>query len=164
MTVRDSLRRYDANLIHLAPGDVLVRSKNEVIVAGILEQLVPGRWQYERPLRDSTGATKYPDFTVETLTGEQVIWEHLGLMHNPRYAREWEQKKQWYIAQGFRPYDDDSVPGPRGILMWTDDRHGVNEPDWHELAERVLGGGPAQPQRRVAKKAVPKRPQHRRAR
>lgn len=156
--IRDSIRRYDANLIHLAPGDVMVRSKNEVIVASILEQLAPGRWQYERPLRDSSGATKYPDFTVETLTGEQVIWEHLGLMHNPRYAREWEQKKQWYIAQGFRPYDDNSIPGPRGILMWTDDRHGVNEPDWRALAEQVLGGGSARPQRRIAKKAVPRRP------
>jgi len=157
VTVRDSIRRYDANLIHLAPGDILVRSKNEVIVASILEHLAPGRWQYERPLHSDAGGTKYPDFTIETLTGEQVIWEHLGLMNNPRYAREWEQKKQWYIDHGFRPYDDDSVPGPRGTLMWTDDRRGVNEPKWRALAEQVLGAGPARPQRRIAKKAAPRR-------
>ena len=158
VAVRDGFRRYDANLIHLAPGDVLVRSKNEVIVASILEQLAPGRWQYERPLRDSSGTTKYPDFTIETLTGEQVIWEHLGLMHNPRYEREWEQKKRWYIDQGFRPYDEDNVPGPRGLLMWTDDRHGVNEPAWRDLAERILGADTTPPKRRIAKKAAPKKP------
>ena len=67
MTLADGLRRFDANLIHVAPGDVLVRSKNEVIVASIFEDLATGRWSYETPL-PIDGVTKYPDFTIETST------------------------------------------------------------------------------------------------
>ena len=109
LTVGDGLRRFDANLIHVAPGDVLVRSKNEVIVASILEELAPDQWSYETPLTID-GITKYPDFTIEKEdTGEAIIWEHLGMMGNPKYAKDWEAKKRWYIDHGFRPYDD-----PRG--------------------------------------------------
>jgi hypothetical protein len=144
----NGLRRFDANLIHVAPGGVLVRSKNEVIVASILEDLAAGRWIYEAPLTID-GVTKYPDFTIETSTGDQVIWEHLGMMGNPRYAAEWAAKKAWYVAHGFRPYDEPDIASTRGVLIWTDDRGGVNQPAWTSLAQGVLGV--AAP-RRVAKK------------
>ena len=58
------MRKFDANLIHVAPGGVLVRSKNEVIVASILQSVAPDRWSYERPL-SIDGVTKYPDFMIE---------------------------------------------------------------------------------------------------
>ena len=41
-----------------------------------------------------------------------------------------------------------------GVVVWTDDRGGVDQPGWVALAEQVLG--PAMP-RRVAKKAAGKR-------
>ncbi|KXU91511.1 hypothetical protein CR51_32115 [Caballeronia megalochromosomata] len=153
LTFVDGLRRFDANLIHVAPGGVLVRSKNEVIVASILEDLAAGRWIYEAPLTID-GVTKYPDFTIETSTGDQVIWEHLGMMGNPRYAAEWAAKKAWYVAHGFRPYDEPETEGTRGVLIWTDDRGGVDQPAWASLAQSVLG---AAAPRRVAKKKAPKR-------
>lgn len=138
LMLEDGLRRFDANLIHVAPGGVLVRSKNEVIVASILEDLATGRWAYEAPLTID-GVTKYPDFTIETSTGDQVIWEHLGMMGNPRYAAEWAAKKAWYVAHGFRPYDEPDTASTRGVLVWTDDRGGVDQPAWASLAQDVLG-------------------------
>lgn len=134
----EGLRRFDANLIHVAPGGVLVRSKNEVIIASILEDIAPGSWTYEAPLTINS-VTKYPDFTIETPAGDQVIWEHLGMMGNPRYAADWEEKKAWYVANGFRPYDEPGTTSTRGVLVWTDDRGGVDQPAWASLARDVLG-------------------------
>jgi hypothetical protein len=155
LSVGDGMRQFDGNLIHTAPGGVLVRSKNEVIVASILEGLAPGRWSYEQPLTID-GATKYPDFTIQTASGDMIIWEHLGMMGNPRYAADWAAKKAWYAANGFRPYDAPDADSTRGVLIWTDDRDGVDQPAWVELATQVIGA--AAPPRRVAKKAVGKRP------
>jgi AAA domain/UvrD-like helicase C-terminal domain len=155
LTIGDGLKRFDSNLIHVAPGDVLVRSKNEVIVASILEELAPDQWSYERPLTID-GVTKYPDFTIEKEdTGEAIIWEHLGMMGNRKYAQDWEAKKQWYVQHGFRPFDDPEAKGDRGVLMWTDDLTGVDQPAWAERARQVVGSPP--PARRPAKKAVGKR-------
>lgn len=154
LSVGDGMRRFDGNLIHVAPGSVLVRSKNEVIVASILEDVAPGRWTYESPLTIE-GVTKYPDFTIETASGDQIIWEHLGMMGNPKYANDWVAKKQWYVAHGFRPYDDPDANGSRGVLIWTDDRGGVDQPAWTQLGRDVIG---VSAPRRAAKKASGKRP------
>lgn len=150
----DGMRRFDGNLIHVAPGGVMVRSKNEVIVATILESVAAGRWSYERPL-SLNGVTKYPDFTIETASGDTVIWEHLGMMANPRYEADWLAKKAWYTAQGFRPFDEPKAVGERGVLLWTDDRAGVDQPAWEAMARKVLGDGVV---RRPAKKTVSRPP------
>ena len=154
LTVGDGLRQFDGNLIHVAPGGVLVRSKNEVIVATILEDVAPDRWSYEQPL-SIDGITKYPDFTIQTASGDEVIWEHLGMLGNPKYAADWDAKKAWYVANGFRPFDDPEAEGSRGVLIWTDDRGGVDQPAWAESAKQVIGV--AAP-RRAAKKAAGRRP------
>ena len=154
LTVGDGFRRFDGHLIHVAPGGVLVRSKNEVIVASILEELAPSRWSYERPLTID-GVTKYPDFTVQTAAGDEVVWEHLGMMGNPKYASDWSAKKAWYVAQGFRPYDEPDTAGSRGVLLWTDDRGGVDQPAWRQAAERVLGSArPRPPAKKAGGRAV----------
>jgi hypothetical protein len=154
MALGDGMRRFDSNLIHVAPGGVLVRSKNEVIVASILEGLAPDRWSYEQPL-EVDGVTKYPDFTIETASGDMVIWEHLGMMGNPKYAADWEAKKAWYAAMGFRPFNEPDADGSRGVLMWSDDRGGVDQPEWVQMATEVLG---APAPRRTAKKSATRRP------
>ena len=112
------------------------------------------RWTYESSLTID-GVTKYPDFTIETSSGDQIIWEHLGMMGNPTYASDWAAKKQWYIAHGFRPYDEPSAEGSRGVLVWTDDRGGVDQPAWAQLAREVIETSVP---RRAAKKASKKRP------
>ncbi len=61
-------------------------------------------WAYEQPLTIG-GGTKYPDFTITTAVGIEVVREHLVMMGNPKYAADWEAKRAWYLANGFRPYD-----------------------------------------------------------
>jgi hypothetical protein len=140
-----SIGALDAGLVHVTGGGVLVRSKNEVIIAGILDELAAGAWSYEQPLHGSDGRTRLPDFTITAPTGQTVYWEHLGMLNDPGYADGWERKKAWYAEQGILPLDEGGGPG--GALVWTDDRDGVDAPAWHSLAESFLSGGPDRPER-----------------
>ena len=101
---------------------VVVVSKNEVIVATVLDEVAPRRWAYETPLKGVDGRTLHPDFTIQRPDGTLVLWEHLGLMNDLEYARKWALKKEWYSANGFLPHPQ---RGYNGTLMWTDDARGV---------------------------------------
>jgi hypothetical protein len=146
--------RFDSNLIHVAANGVLVRSKNEVIIADILEDLAPGRWRYEHVLTGDDGSHRSPDFTIDTPAGDTVYWEHLGMLNNPRYAAKWAAKLEWYRENGVSPAEEGG--GPNGKLIMTDDLAGVDVPAWRELAESVLGVAPTR--RSPAKKASPGTP------
>ena len=78
-----------------------------------------------------------PDFVIDTDLGERVLWEHLGMMNEPRYAAKWALKKAWYAQNGVLSYEEGG--GPRGTLVVTDDQHGVDYPAWRELAVKALG-------------------------
>jgi hypothetical protein len=128
---------FDANLIHITHFGLPVSSKNEVIIADLLHRLAPGRFEYERPLIGKDGRTKYPDFTITTDDPHRpVYWEHLGMLNDPEYTRRWEEKKAWYAEQGTLPAPEG---GPHGLLLVTDDRHGVKEQDWEAAFRQVFG-------------------------
>ena len=152
---------FDGNLIHVATNGVMVRSKNEVIVADILEEVVPGRWRYEVLLEGDDGSWCRPDFTTSTPSGIPVYWEHLGKMDQPSYVRRWKEKLQWYESNRIDPVVDshgkpiaDAKGGPNGMLIWTDDRNGVDKPAWTAMAKTIIGASPAVGARRAAKKAA----------
>lgn len=137
---------FDANLVHVTSSGVMVRSKNEVIVADILDKVAGGRWRYEVLLRGDDGTHVRPDFTVSRPSGVPVYWEHLGMMNQPSYARRWAEKLEWYRANGVVPALDshgapltDVKDGPNGLLVWTDDANGVNAPAWLAMAQSVFG-------------------------
>ena len=137
---------FDGNLVHIAASGVMVRSKNEVIVADILDKVAAGRWRYEVLLRGDDGTHVRPDFTVSRPSGIPVYWEHLGMMNQPSYARRWAEKLEWYRANGVVPALDshgaplsDVKDGPNGLLVWTDDANGVNAPAWLAMAQKVFG-------------------------
>ena len=137
---------FDRNLIHVASNGQMVRSKNEVIVADILEKVVPGKWRYEVLLTGDDGSWCRPDFTITRSSGLPVYWEHLGKMNQPSYARRWAEKLDWYRTNGILPALDAAgrtlnkiKDGPNGILIWTDDANGVDTPAWTEMARAVLG-------------------------
>lgn len=154
LTTGSASTRFDENLVHVTSNGTLVRSKNEVIIADILDAVAPGRWRYEQALVGRDGSWRSPDFTIDTPTGETVYWEHLGMLNNPRYAAKWDAKLHWYRENGVVHTDDGG--GPDGVLMTTDDLGGVNVPAWTALAERVLGV--PVPRRSPAKKAPPPSP------
>ena len=140
--------------MHVTTNGVVVKSKNEIIVATVLDDVAPGRWAYEVPITGTNGRTLHPDFTIQRSDGSLVLWEHLGLMDDLDYARKWSLKKAWYAANGSLPHPQ---CGTAGTLMWTDDSGGVNVPTWRKLAQDAIGPlaagpsrrGPGAPRRRV---------------
>lgn len=159
LVVRGAAARFDRNLMHVSADGTPMRSKNEVIIAGLLDRLAPGRWTYEEPLTGGDGRTVSPDFTIMTSDGRKVVWEHAGMLELPDYARKWELKKDWYADNGFLPHS--AGGGPNGTLFWTESSIGADAQLWLAQAAEVLGAdpgavagpaaGPAQ--RRIAKKA-----------
>lgn len=126
----------DSGLVHRTDRGELVRSKSELLIANLLHDLGLA-YDYEAPFTGADGRTVRPDFTVVTDLGESVIWEHLGMLTDPRYAAKWELKKKWYADNGVLPVEEGG--GERGILVVTDDRNGVDFPAWRKLAEQVFG-------------------------
>ncbi|MFG2825183.1 AAA family ATPase [Kitasatospora sp. NPDC048365] len=121
---------------HLSRTGIPVRSKNEVIIADLLQQLAPNMWEYERPLRGRDSKKIKPDFTIDTDDPDRPIyWEHLGRLDNAKYVSDWEWKLNWYAENGILPAPDG---GHRGILVVTDDRGGVNEPQWEAQFKAVF--------------------------
>ncbi|MEV0686625.1 ATP-dependent RecD-like DNA helicase [Nocardia sp. NPDC050378] len=154
VTIAGQAHRVDANLVHVTGTGVLVRSKNEVILADILNTVVPGQWKYEQQLVGADGSVRSPDFTIQTMLGHTVYWEHLGMLDQPSYAAKWEAKREWYARNGILPWS--AGGGPNGSLVWTDDRGGVDVPQWRALAQQVFAGQAA-PVKRPVKKAPPRR-------
>ena len=80
--------------IHKTLSGDLVRSKSEVIIANILyNHQIP--FVYEKMLYASDGSCFLPDFTV-SWKGKEYYWEHLGMLDDENYNRNWSQKEQWY--------------------------------------------------------------------
>ncbi|UYM07815.1 ATP-dependent DNA helicase [Solicola gregarius] len=162
LVVRGEARRFDRKLMHVSSMGIPMASKNEVIIAGLLDQLVPGAWQYEEPLIGSDGRVVHPDFTIAAGDGRTIYWEHAGMLDLPDYARKWELKKTWYRENGILPHDEGG--GPAGTLIWTDDLNGADAQAWLRFAANVLGVSPAggavegapPARRRTVKKQQPK--------
>lgn len=130
-----------AKLIHATRRGDLVSSKSELVIADILndfEQRQRIRYSFEKPLTDATGATRWPDFTIEK--GQDVwYWEHCGLMGQPQYRERWARKKHWYAAQGITEW---SPANSAGRLIVTEDSlaGGIDSGSIARLAETLFGG------------------------
>jgi hypothetical protein len=166
LQIRGMAGRFDRTLLHVSPSGIPMASKNEVIIAGLLDQLVPGQWLYEEPLTGADGRIVHPDFTITARDGRTVYWEHAGMLDLPDYVKKWELKKVWYADNGILPSGRGG--GPNGTLMWTDDLHGADAQAWLEFASEVLAVAPAapplatrthsDPSRRVVRRAARRRP------
>lgn len=95
---------YAEHLIHRLTDGRLVRSKSELAIAIELQRL--GMWNqcyYERVLErsgDRPGRLR-PDFTFIDAAGDEIVWEHLGMLGKSSYRASWEWKLQWYADNGF---------------------------------------------------------------
>jgi ATP-dependent DNA helicase RecQ len=82
--------------VHRTLSGDFVRSKSEVIIANILFQSgIP--FTYEEVIEAPDGSRRDPDFTIEW-NGKKYYWEHLGMLEDGEYSREWQLKKAWYQA------------------------------------------------------------------
>ena len=73
-----------------------VSSKSEALIATAL--FMAGiNFVYEQLLYDKSGSCYKPDFTIK-YKGRKFYWEHVGMLDNKGYAKEWAIKEKWYNA------------------------------------------------------------------
>jgi len=128
----------EERLIHRTTRGDAVRSKSEVIIANLLHAAKVD-YHYESPL-ELGGVVKYPDFTIEDDdTGVTYYWEHCGLLHDPAYRRRWEDKREWYRANGVLPVEEGG--GPNGALIVTRDQvdGGIDSESIGGMIEKTFG-------------------------
>lgn len=92
---------YSDRLIHkVRDREIFVRSKSELVIANMLvEHKI--EFHYERLFESVGGGYRLPDFTFIDAAGDLIIWEHLGLLHQPAYRQDWERKLTFYQSNGF---------------------------------------------------------------
>lgn len=74
----------------------------------------------------------YPDFTFLSLrTGQEIYWEHEGMMDKQEYARSAVRKIELYMKNGI-------YPGERLILTFETEQSMLNQKILESLAEKYL--------------------------
>jgi hypothetical protein len=127
-------------LIHRTERGDLVRSKSELVIADKLHARGI-EYAYEQQLVLSDGKLRYPDFTItDHASGITYVWEHLGMLGNPLYRRNWERKREEYRASGILPHEEGG--GAQGTLIETrdDDRGGLDSSRVAKLIDEVILG------------------------
>ena len=108
-----------------------VRSKSEKILADLFyKRNIP--YKYEKPLYLKGYGTVYPDFTfVSKKLGQEIYWEHEGMMDKPEYARTAVRKIESYQKNGI-------YPGERVILTFETEKSILNSNNIDELIKKYL--------------------------
>ncbi|MGT2430339.1 ATP-binding domain-containing protein [Cupriavidus basilensis] len=94
---------FDRGRIHLATDGTYVRSKSELVISNMLDSKGVN-YEYEFIL-ERDGELKRPDFMIKTRT-RTYYWEHLGMVSNAGYAKDWARKEAWYRANGITTSSD----------------------------------------------------------
>ncbi len=91
--------------IHKTPGNVIVRSRAELVIATFLE-MKGIDYVYEKPLKLFL-RTVAPDFTIRRASdGKTIIWEHFGMMDDPGYYESRTDLLSDYHHAGWLPYEN----------------------------------------------------------
>ena len=106
-----------------------VRSKSEVIIADILDELsIP--FLYEKPLQLKK-KTVHPDFTLLNIKERnEVYWEHFGMMDDRDYRDEALLKIREYEANGL--YQHNSV-----IWTFESGKYPINTRDIRKMIKNL---------------------------
>lgn len=108
-----------------------VRSKSEKILADYFyrKNIL---YKYEKPLYLKGYGTVYPDFTfLSRKAGEEIYWEHEGMMDKQEYARTAVRKIESYQINNI-------YPGDRLILTFETEHSILNSKIIESLADRYL--------------------------
>jgi hypothetical protein len=97
---------YPEHLIHTYLDGTQMRSKSEMLIAAILDDMMKRGdikdWEYERPIKVGD-RTAHPDFTVVLSNGREILWEHTGRADRKGYQQA-DSKQDWYAAHGIDNY------------------------------------------------------------
>lgn len=91
-------RCYEEKLIHRTSRGEMVRSKSEVVIANLLDKKGKEKgfdYKYEKEIKLSDGTVIHPDFTIE-MPGKIFYWEHLGMLRDIKYRKNWESRVEQY--------------------------------------------------------------------
>lgn len=93
---------YPERLVYGTVGGLLVRSKSEAIIAGLLEAAgISFRYEAELKLGEKV---YYPDFTIMRSGDKKILyWEHFGMMDDEEYALRAERKLAVYRKNDILP-------------------------------------------------------------
>ena len=105
-------------LKHRTSFDLMVRSKNEMLIAeGVYASGL--EFRYEKRLELVTENCDgyntnplYPDFTIRLKDGSLMYWEHLGMMDKPEYQKDNYERMKMYLANGIYP--------PKNLILTFD--------------------------------------------
>lgn len=121
---------YVEHLIHRAQKGHLVRSKSELVIANTLYQLGIS-YDYERQLDgENAPGRRWPDFSFTDPGGNLILWEHLGMLHQPGYKEGWEKKLAWYEQNDF-------FLNQNLFTTQEDERGGLDSTEVRKLAEHI---------------------------
>lgn len=108
-----------------------VRSKSEKILADFFYRRNI-LYKYEKPLYLKGYGTVYPDFTfLSRITGQEIYWEHEGMMDKQEYARTAVRKIESYQK-------NDIYPGDRLILTSETEQSVLNSKVIEGLVNKYL--------------------------
>jgi len=108
-----------------------VRSKSERFMANYFDS-IGLRYKYECPLILKPYGTIYPDFTfLSRRTGEEIYWEHEGMMDNPEYAKTAVKKIELYEKNGI-------FPGEKLILTFETSTQVMDKKILETLVQRYI--------------------------
>ena len=86
---------YEEGKVQATLSEYLVRSKSEVIIANLLVTNELSSFKYETLLYAPDKTFYLPDFTIN-VNGKTYFWEHVGMLHLPKYKKRWVEKQKWY--------------------------------------------------------------------
>lgn len=86
---------YEEGKVQATLSEYLVRSKSEVIITNLLAISELTSFKYETLLYAPDKTFYLPDFTIN-VNGKTYYWEHVGMLHLPKYKQRWEEKQKWY--------------------------------------------------------------------
>jgi hypothetical protein len=133
---------YDAKYVNVSERGERMISKNEVIIANLLNKYSETiQYAYEDKLKfTGSGRTVHPDFVIDNLiTRKRFYWEHLGLMTLKDYRDKWNLKFAQYVKEGFVPHAK-AKPTDKRVLIVTEENPngGINSQELDQLIQTVV--------------------------
>lgn len=121
---------FAEHLIHRTLAGHMVRSKSELVIANMLHTMGIA-YQYEPRYEGLIEpGIRRPDFMFHDYAGDPIIWEHLGMLVREHYRRSWEEKRKWYMKNGF-------IEGETLFTTEDDPIGGLDSTEVRAVAEQI---------------------------
>lgn len=113
--------KHQLNRIYDTEDGNRVRSKSEVIICNLLHN-AGIKYMYEEKLPyGNEGKWIEPDFTIEKIDKTQIYWEHVGLLGNENYDKNWLHKldvyEKYYKGQMIKTYESGVLVNDAKVII-----------------------------------------------